>query len=1460
MVGAMCASVFKKSEHRLWGQTKPSNRRLRMANGSIVHSQAVWNGVLELGGIRAKAEFEVFDSGGSWEFLFGKPLLHRFRALHDFDKDTVTVRSAHESVILHNAAEGNAQTTPTGISLTLDVEKREISVGGSSGVNPPPRQVSHADISNPLVQSDESDFFLDYTDDALESDERTTDADDKDTQEEEYLTELDENIAEEATLGGEYSENQEHGTNQGGGSIPPSREVLNQSPAFDKINDADNTHAIVLENVVNAAEDLAPAENVHECQVRPPLVEREDLSGGSEQPPSRGVQVHLTGHQESIPADTPCLVLPVTNAVDTPSEDTVFTRHTDPFQPARIAKIVDLVQIGEDITAAQREEVRQLISEFADCFALSLSEVNLIPGAIHKLNIPEDATFRTKIPQRSFNPDQRAFMEAKVDEMLEAGIIRPIHPGDVKCVAPSVLAQKVHENTGLSLDELKHKVNDECIKHELPAAFDLPPRPAPAENTTTFTSPKKWRLCQDFGEINKVTPIAPVPQGDIRAKQLRLSGHRYVHIFDFAAGFYGIAIHPDSQPYITFYLEGRGHFAYERMPFGVTGGPAEFGHAVGQRMHDLIADGTCKNFVDDGGSAADSFEEGMAKLRRILERVRREQLSLSPGKLRVFMTEAVFAGARVGPGGVSPDSSKLTAVVDWKIPEDASHLEGFLGLTAYFRDLVKGYATLEKPLRDLLRAVDVPNGTKKAAYQRIMKAYKLQPHWKAEHTTAFVNLKARLVSEPVLTAPRFDGTHFILTTDACKDAFAGVLSQKIKTTLPGGKEVTRLHPIGFASKRTSTSEEKYKPFLLEFAALKYSFDKFADVVYGYPVEVETDCQALRDILLSDKLNATHARWRDGVLAHNIVDVRHIPGKVNIADGISRQYEGTDKVPGDGSEWTVTPDWEEITGLVHDLYQVADLPDLTVLKDRFKDEPLYLDVIDAIIGLSSQDATVREKKRAQHRKTQYMIDEGKLWFVGGGNSTQARARRECVSRAEAVVLAKLEHEQGRHWHRDAMKMALMDRYHSPKLDESIIKAIMDCARCKNFGGTHLHSLLQPITRRHPFELLVGDYLSLPVGKGGYHTAGVYLDTCSQHVWGYKFKTHGSTTTTNRSLDDIFHNFAPPETFMADGGKHFKNREVAENCERWGTKLHTVAAYSPWVNRLVEGTNKLLLYVLARLCAPEVGEDGWQTTTWDKLPATWPDHFDKAIRILNWRILPALKFSPKEILLGLVVNTSKTPLEVSSSFLPPSDIDIHMTYAAQQRLDGYAEAVQHAVQRKTAFDRRVKASKGGVVEFQTGQLVQVYQNKVALTLGTERKLTPLWSPPRRVAERLLNSYKLETLEGTPLDGLFHARRLRGFTPREGTTLAMEQKKFEEALTMEEPNGMETQASGNESQATIAEEDQEERELEGPDDDEAGGGAGFFYDDEDEDVQEEEMGIGARVAARTRGRLHSGGGQME
>ncbi|TFK18539.1 hypothetical protein FA15DRAFT_546809, partial [Coprinopsis marcescibilis] len=119
-----------------------------------------------------------------------------------------------------------------------------------------------------------------------------------------------------------------------------------------------------------------------------------------------------------------------------------FTRHTEPFKTARVERILREIRLGEDLTKEEQEDVQKLVAEFADCFALSLGEVNAVPGAVHELKIPEGTAFSTKAGQRKMSPTQRQFLDKKLDEMLEAGIIRPIHPSDVKCAAPIVLAPK----------------------------------------------------------------------------------------------------------------------------------------------------------------------------------------------------------------------------------------------------------------------------------------------------------------------------------------------------------------------------------------------------------------------------------------------------------------------------------------------------------------------------------------------------------------------------------------------------------------------------------------------------------------------------------------------------------------------------------------------------------------------------------------------------------------------------------------------------------------------------------------------------------------------------------------------------------------------------------------------------------------------------------------------------------
>ena len=185
------------------------------------------------------------------------------------------------------------------------------------------------------------------------------------------------------------------------------------------------------------------------------------------------------------------------------------------------------------------------------------------------------------------------------------------------------------------------------------------------------------------------------------------------------------------------------------------------------------------------------------------------------------------------------------------------------------------------------------------------------------------------------------------------------------------------------------------------------------------------------------------------------------------------------------------------------------------------------------------------------------------------------------------------------------------------------------------------------------------------------------------------------------------------------------------QKMGWQAPVVAAYSPWINGLVESTNRILLYILAHLCAPDIGEDRWKTMKWDNLPRTWLDHFDEVIRTLNWRILPALKFCPKEIVLGLIVNTKPMPIEESTSLVTLVKIDTHMAYMAQQRLDSYNKAIPHATNRKVAFNRRV-VKKGRIVNFEKGQLVQAYWNNLVNSLSTAQKIEPMWTGPWRVTE--------------------------------------------------------------------------------------------------------------------------------
>ena len=113
-----------------------------MADSALVCSEGTWTGIVVLGSIQMQGTFEIFPSNGAWEALFGKPLLCRFRASHEYINDTITLEAEGRQSIIEN---------------TLKVQwlqKTEVAVGSISNledhISGPPlrlRQVSNIKLT-----------------------------------------------------------------------------------------------------------------------------------------------------------------------------------------------------------------------------------------------------------------------------------------------------------------------------------------------------------------------------------------------------------------------------------------------------------------------------------------------------------------------------------------------------------------------------------------------------------------------------------------------------------------------------------------------------------------------------------------------------------------------------------------------------------------------------------------------------------------------------------------------------------------------------------------------------------------------------------------------------------------------------------------------------------------------------------------------------------------------------------------------------------------------------------------------------------------------------------------------------------------------------------------------------------------------------------------------------------------
>jgi len=65
------------------------------------------------------------------------------------------------------------------------------------------------------------------------------------------------------------------------------------------------------------------------------------------------------------------------------------------------------------------------------------------------------------------------------------------------------------------------------------------------------------------------------------------------------------------------------------------------------------------------------------------------------------MEEILILGVIVGKGQVQMETNKVKAVKEWKTPTKIKEVESFLGFTNFYRQFIKNFSHMAKPLKKL---------------------------------------------------------------------------------------------------------------------------------------------------------------------------------------------------------------------------------------------------------------------------------------------------------------------------------------------------------------------------------------------------------------------------------------------------------------------------------------------------------------------------------------------------------------------------------------------------------------------------------------------------------------------------------------------------------------------------------------------------------------------------------------
>lgn len=390
------------------------------------------------------------------------------------------------------------------------------------------------------------------------------------------------------------------------------------------------------------------------------------------------------------------------------------------------------------------------------------------------------------------------------------------------------------------------------------------------ESSSDFASPivlvyKKdgaIRICCDYRKLNRNIVKDRFPLPLIEDVLDRLEGAKIFSTIDLKNGFFHVDVEESSIKYTSF-VTHNGQYEFLKCPFGLCNSPAVFQRYISTIFRTLSAEGIVIFYMDDLIIPSRTIDEGIERLRRVLEVARENGLEIRKKKCQFLKRRVQFLGYLVEDGKVQPSEEKTLAIKRFPEPTTHKQLQSYLGLTGYFRKFIPSYSTIAKPLSDMLR-----------------KEMPFQFGDKQRHS--FEKLKELLTCYPVLHIFQ-RGLPTELHTDASKHGYGACLMQK-------SNEDSKMHPVYFLSKKTTPAEEKYSSYELEVLAVITAVKKFRTYILGMKIKIVTDCLAFQKTMQKKDLTTRVARWAL-LLEEYDYEIEHRQGsRMSHVDALSRYPE------------------------------------------------------------------------------------------------------------------------------------------------------------------------------------------------------------------------------------------------------------------------------------------------------------------------------------------------------------------------------------------------------------------------------------------------------------------------------------------------------------------------------------------------------------------------------------------